>query len=138
MPAKVSQNPDYSHALQAHGLTRNESPVPLSYPQQPLEQRPNPQFQLQYANPAQRDAAERQARATAARAARYAQSPQAPTVALPFGIGQQAPHGRSSSTIQRASPATRLARTTGDYVSSEGNNGEQPRPGNRTAYSQVW
>ena len=134
--AKLLQNQNHRQELQTHGLTRNASPVHLSYPQQPSERRPNPQFQLQYANPAQRIAAERQAAATEARGARPSLSNQAPGPVRATVAGQQAANGYSSS--QRPRAPTRIIRTASDYASSGSINGETSRPRAEITRSEVW
>ena len=119
-------------------MTRNESPVPLSYPPQSSGQRANIQTQLQYANTAQRDASQRQAAVTGAGPSIPNQRNLSTEATYPVRTNQLAQTGQASSSSQWARPPTRFIRTASDYTSSDSSNGGAPRPQTQQTRSEVW
>ena len=127
--------------LQSQGMTRNESPVPLSYPPQPSGQRASLQTQLQYANPAQKNAAQLQTRTAeyaTIRAPQPAQMPVAPQQTRPATLVQQEQRVQLRPSSQKFPATAREVPTASDYTSSESSKASSPRPRAQQTRSEVW
>ena len=116
-------------------MTTNGSPVYLMYPPDRSGRRPNEYTQLQYANPAQREARREFEASTFNTDPNYAQNEYS-YYAGPAATNRAAL--QRTSTTHATTERLQFIRGGGDYTSSEGSNGPVSRPRTQPTRTTYW